>query len=87
MQTERIVPHRVFGVVFTPSVVRELTKHLEDAVVALRFTVVGQLSSDRLGLAGANVCSLEDSADYALCRYWIFLNIVCIAVEQATEIL
>src|SRR6516165_1662347 len=87
VQTERIEPYRVLGIVFAPFVVGQLAEPLQSVVVPIGKTAIGEPSCDLGGVGGAPIRGLEDGAQHPLAGNRILSDVVAVADQHAAEIL
>src|SRR5271155_392702 len=86
-QAQRIEADRVLGIVFPPSVVRDVTERLQSILVTRRETPIDQQSRDVRRIAGAEVCRLEEGAQRALGGDWVVADVFRIGALHATKVL
>src|SRR5207249_3407346 len=86
-QPQRVEADRVLDVVFAPSSIRDFLERLERIVIARSKSCIDNSPRGLLWLGDTKVGSLDDRAQEALGRNWIFANVVAVSRYHAAEVL
>ena len=83
VQPKRIKADRVLGVVVAPFVVRDLVQRLQCIIIARGEPAIDEASRGAARFGSAEVCRLENRAQYPLCGDGVGPHVIGIAAQQA----